>query len=189
MAYDYAGSWDPTTGHQSNLFKNTALPAATKFDTDDAVQYYESQGIASTKIIVGLPLYGRSFEATTGLGAQYGGVGTGGPQPGVWLYKSLPRPGAVEQWDDVAKASWSYDAGARELVSYDTTRSVRAKTDYVLGRRLGGTFFWEASGDRAGAESLVSSASKSLRWLDGTPNNLRYPTSQYDNIRAGLPGL
>ncbi|KAI1847341.1 hypothetical protein JX266_006566 [Neoarthrinium moseri] len=188
MAYDYAGSWDPTTGHQSNLFKNTAVPDSTKFSTEDAVQYYESKGISSQKIILGLPLYGRSFEATTGLGTTYSGVGSGGPQPGVWLYKSLPRPGAVENWDDVAKASWSYDASRQELVSYDTVRSARIKADYVLSRRLGGAFFWEASGDRAGEESLINSVSKSLRWLDQTPNNLRYPTSQYDNIRQGMPG-
>ncbi|KAI0136516.1 chitinase 1 precursor [Xylariales sp. AK1849] len=186
MAYDYAGSRDSTTGHQSNLFKNDELPASTKYSTEDAVQYYESQGIASTKIVLGIPLYGRSFEATLGLGAPYNGVGTGGSQPGIWLYNSLPRQGAVENWDDVAKASWSYDSGTEELISYDTIKSSTVKAEYVLSRSLGGAFFWEASGDRSGDQSLINTVSQSLRWLDQTPNNLRYPTSQYDNIREGL---
>jgi chitinase len=186
MAYDYAGSWDTTSGHQANLFKDTGNPTATKFNTEDAVRYYESQGISPAKIILGMPLYGRSFELTPGLGQSYNGVGSGGPQPGVWLYKSLPRPGAVEDWDDAAQASYSYDSSSQELISYDNVRSAGVKTDYVLSRKLGGAFFWEASGDRTGDQSLIGTASRNLKWLDGTPNNLRYPTSQYDNIRKGM---
>ncbi|KAK7924707.1 Chitinase 1 [Apiospora marii] len=186
MAYDYTGSWDNTTGHQSNLYRSPRHPRATKLSTDDAVRYYEGLGIAPSKILLGVPMYGRSFESTAGLGQAYAGVGAEGG--GVLLYKTLPRPGARELWDDGAKAAWSYDNATRELVSYDTPRSTLYKARYVRRQRLGGAFFWEARGDRAGAASLVNTMSKSLGWLDQSPNHLWYPMSQYDNIRWGMPG-
>ncbi|KAK6865856.1 Chitinase 1 [Apiospora arundinis] len=186
MAYDYTGSWDNTTGHQSNLYRSPRRPSATKLSTDDAVRYYEAAGIQPHKILLGLPTYGRSFESTSGLGQAYMGVGVEGG--GVLLYKTLPRPGAQELWDDEAKASWSYDNKTRELVSYDTPRSTLYKARYVRRKKLGGAFFWEATGDRAGAASLVNTMSKTLGWLDESPNHLWYPMSQYDNIRWGMPG-
>ncbi|KAI0164939.1 glycoside hydrolase superfamily [Xylariaceae sp. FL1272] len=188
MAYDYSGSWDVTSGHQANVFADKSNTAATKISTNDAIQYYESQGISSQKIVMGLPLYGRSFEGTSGLGQNYTNVGSGGPQPGVWYYKQLPKQGAKEKFDDVAKATYSYDASIRELISYDNVRSTTFKAHYVSERRLGGAFFWEASGDRSDSKSLIHAMAHSLGWLDSTPNNLRYPTSQYRNIRFGMPG-
>ena len=188
MAYDYAGSWDSTTGHQANIFPNPANPSATKFNTEQAVEAYVRKGIRAGKIVLGMPLYGRSFEATGGIGQPYNGIGGGSIQSGVWLFKDLPKPGAQELWDDVAVASYSYDPSTRELVSYDTLRSASAKTDYLRRRGLGGAVYWEASGDRAGAESLVGYVSTAMGRPDATPNLLSYPASQYDNIRAGMPG-
>ena len=83
MAYDYSGSWDNTTGHHANLYRNEQDPRATKLNTHQAVQHYRAKGIAPHKITMGIPLYGRSFEATAGLGRAYAGVGTGDLQPGV----------------------------------------------------------------------------------------------------------
>ena len=43
----------------------------------------------------------------------------------------------------------------------------------------------EASGDKTGPESLVGAVQQTLAWLEGSLNNLRYPTSRFDNIRTG----
>ncbi|KAI8632031.1 glycoside hydrolase superfamily [Xylariaceae sp. FL1651] len=188
MAYDYSGSWDTKSGHQANLFANKANMASTPFNTDDAVRHYEAQGISAQKIVLGLPLYGRSFEGTSGLGQNYTSVGPGGPQPGVWYYRDLPKAGAREQFDDAAQATYSYDRASRELISYDDVRSAGVKARYVRDRRLGGAFFWEASGDRSGPRSLIKTVSDAFDWLDSTPNNLYYPTSRYTNIKYGMPG-
>ncbi|KAI0539944.1 glycoside hydrolase superfamily [Xylaria digitata] len=188
MSYDYTGNWTTRTGHQANVFANKNNTASTPLNTDEAVRYYESRGIRAQKIVIGSPLYGRSFNGTSGLGQNYTSVGTGGPQPGVWYYKDLPKAGAHELFDDVAKATYSYDRGARELISYDNVRSTAFKARYVRDRKLGGAFFWEASGDRPHHGSLVKTMARALDWLDRTPNNLRYPTSQYTNIRFGMLG-
>ncbi|KAI0974371.1 glycoside hydrolase superfamily [Xylaria arbuscula] len=188
MSYDYTGNWTSTSGHQANVFANKANEASTPLNTDGAVRYYKSQGINGRKIVIGSPLYGRSFDGTSGLGQNYTSLGTGGPQPGVWYYKDLPRPGAQVDFDEVAKATYSYDQTTRELISYDNVRSTEFKANYVRNRQLGGSFFWEASGDRTDRGSLVKTMSRTLDWLESAPNNLRYPTSQYMNIRLGMPG-
>ncbi|TLS27868.1 hypothetical protein PpBr36_00749 [Pyricularia pennisetigena] len=191
MAYDYAGSWDVTTGHQSNIYLNDQNKAATKFSTEKAVQDYFSRGIGAAKITLGLPLYGRSFASTDGLGKPFSGVGDGSIERGVWLYKDLPRPGAAVTYDDTAKASYSYDATKRELVTYDTVGSAAEKTRYLKQKGLGGAVFWEASGDRKGDQSLVGTVVRGLgsAALDNSTNLLTYPVSQYDNIRNGMPGV
>ncbi len=187
MSYDYSGSWDTVSGHQANVFAYGSAAAPKKPSTDEAVRHYRAHGIASEKILMGLPVYGRAFEGTAGLGQNYSSVGEGGPQPGVWYYRDLPKPGAEQLWDDVAKATYSYDPRTREFISYDDIRSTTYKAHYLQSHRLGGAFFWEASGDKAGGRSLINTMSKNLDWLDENWNNLYYPTSQYRNIRRGMP--
>jgi chitinase len=188
MAYDYAGSWDSTSGHQANLFANPSNLASTKFSTEVAVDDYLRKGINPDKIVMGLPLYGRSFMRTGGIGQPYNGMGQGSIESGVWLYKDLPRPGAKEMWDDIADASYSYDESTQELVSYDNVKSAGIKAKYLVEKGLGGAVFWEASGDRTGDQSLIGVLANSMKTLDGTQNWLSYPASQYDNIRSGMTG-
>jgi chitinase len=188
MAYDYAGSWDTTSGHQANLYPDPANPQATKFSADRAVRDYLARGIPSHKIVLGLPLYGRAFEGTKGLGQPYTGVGQGSIQNGIWLYKDLPRPGATEMYDDVAKASYSFNAATGQLVSYDTVGSAAVKADYLVDNGLGGAVFWETAGDKNGSESLVGTVAAGMGQLETVVNLLSYPASRYDNIREGVPG-
>lgn len=47
----------------------------------------------------------------------------------------------TEDTKDVA--SYSYDAGNKELISYDTPNIVGLKADYVKKTGLAGTMFWE----------------------------------------------
>ncbi|KAK3397922.1 chitinase 1 precursor [Sordaria brevicollis] len=187
MAYDYAGSWDSTTGHQANILPNPRNLLSTKFNTDQAVRDFIRRGIPANKIVLGLPLYGRSFQNTDGLGKPYNGIGAGTLEPGTWVYRDLPRPGAQEKYDNVAKASYSFDPASRELISYDNVISALIKTKYIFLRGLGGAVFWEASGDKTGAKSLIGTLATQMKRLDQTKNLLSYPASRYANIRAGVP--
>ncbi|KAJ0167563.1 Endochitinase 1 [Colletotrichum tanaceti] len=187
MAFDFAGPWDNTTGHQSNVFGNKANPLSTKASIDRAIDDYASGGVAPGKINLGMPLYGRAFSKTRGLGEPYSGVpnGTLG-QPGIVLYKDLPRPGSEVRFDEKAMASYSYDDDARELVSFDDRKSARFKQAYIKKKNLGGAMFWEATGDKSGCESLVRNMAAGLGRLEESPNLLSYPVSKYDNIRNGM---
>lgn len=186
MAYDYAGPWEETTGHQANVYPDPSNSASTKFSTEQAVDDYIAASIAPDKIVLGFPLYGRSFTQTSGMGESFHGTGPGSIEPGVWLYKDLPRPGATVTVDRAVLAAYSYDPTARTLISYDNAESASLKANYLMKKGLGGAVFWEASGDRRGKDSLVASLARSMWPLQSSHNMLDYPDSEFVNIRTRL---
>ena len=123
------------------------------------MEAYTAAGIHRKKLVIGLPLYGRAFTNTAGLGQPFQGIGEGSWEQGVWDAKVLPKAGAKEHWDDEAKASYSYDESARMLVSYDSKRAADWKTHWIKHEGLGGAMWWESSGDGVGDASLISTVS------------------------------
>ncbi|MCJ1412377.1 hypothetical protein MMC19_006471 [Ptychographa xylographoides] len=191
MAYDFAGTWDATAGHQSNIYPSVSNPTSTPFSISAAIDYYLGQSIPASKIVLGMPLYGRAFEGTQGLGKPFSGGGGGSWENGVWDFKALPLTGAKELVDEEAAASYSFDEGKRVLVSYDNAALTRRKLEYIKSEGLGGAMWWESSADRTGSRSLVALAFdglKSLGKMDQAENTLSYPQSKYDNLRNGMAG-
>jgi chitinase len=164
MAYDYAGSWDSTAGHQANWAPDAGNSTCTPFSTAHALRDYIAAGVPAHKIVVGVPLYGRSFTNTSGPGTAYSGLGEGSWERGVYDYKALPANGSDVYSDMKVGASWSYDNNTRTMVSYDTPEMVRLKAHQIQQMGLGGAMYWESSGDRKGEGSLISTVS------------LRYPS-------------
>lgn len=162
MAYDYAGSWDSTAGHQANWNPDTRNSSCTPFNTAHALRDYIAAGVPKEKIVVGVPLYGRSFANTAGPGTTYQGQGQGSWEAGVYDYKALPSSGAGVTNDLKVGASWSYDDTARLMVSYDTPAMVEMKAKLIKDMGLGGAMYWESSGDRKGNESLISTVNSLL---------------------------
>jgi chitinase len=184
MAYDYAGSFSVTTGHTANLYANNAISGSTPFSTDTAIQAYLAAGVPSQKLVLGMPLYGRSFENTHGLGQSFTASEEGSWEKGVWDYKDLPRsPSAKMYCDKNAEGCYSHDRNTNQIISFDIPAAVERKVTYMKKLGLGGSMFWEASGDRSGSCSLIGTSHTALGSLDNTKNWLKYPTSRYDNIR------
>ncbi|CAE6354217.1 unnamed protein product [Rhizoctonia solani] len=182
MAYDYAGSWSTTSDDQANLYG----PTNSDTDTDSAIKWYTANGATTSKIVMGLPLYGRAFESTNGIRQPFNGIGPGTWEAGVYDYKALPLAGAAVFEDSSRGASYSYDSSKKELVSYDTPNIIRQKAAYIKSKGLGGGMFWELSSDKKGADSLVSITASNIGALDSTPNHLYYPYSKFDNIKNNM---
>lgn len=129
-AYDFYGPWSPKCGHQAQLY------AVGKDETSgaSAVQHLMSQGVPSKKILLGIPLYGRSFLDTSGPGHKFSAAG--GMEDGTFEYRELPRRGAREHTDKrvVAAQCVGGDGG---FVSYDNPETVRLKAAFCKQKSLG----------------------------------------------------
>ncbi|KAI0699251.1 glycoside hydrolase [Cytidiella melzeri] len=194
MAYDFAGSWDKVANHQANVFGGP-------MNASEAIGYYISHGVPRDKIIMGIPLYGRSFMNTDGPGTPFQGIGQGSWEQGVYDYRALPLPGSEVHLDSYSKASFSYNPRTKEMVSYDSEEVGRWKGEWIRKEGLGGSMFWELSGDKGSerkemeggpgkdpqpGRSLVAVVQEAMGPLDQTPNWLRYEGSQFDNMKAGM---
>ncbi|KAK9365082.1 glycoside hydrolase superfamily [Lipomyces kononenkoae] len=185
MAYDFAGpTWSTTAGHQANVY-------GCQYSVDSAVEMYLHAGVHPSKIIVGMPLYGRAFGDTDGpMCGFHGDGGSGTWENGVFDYKVLPLPGATEYFDDRLISSYSYDPHKRVMITYDTPQCARAKSRYIRDKRLGGAMWWESSGDASilSDRSLIRAVVEEVggsSFLDKAERNcLQYPESVYGNIKS-----
>ncbi|CAK7271543.1 hypothetical protein SEPCBS119000_004660 [Sporothrix epigloea] len=162
-AYDFYGFWSPTSGHHAQLYAMTTDQASGA----SAIHYLVTHGVPSKKILLGIPLYGRSFVGPKISGAHQPFTAVAGSTDGIFEYYSLPRPGAVEQIDKrvVGAQCVGGDGG---FVSYDSAETVREKGEFARQKMLGGLFYWSAPCDSQDTKrSLVVSG---FRALHGTPS-------------------
>ncbi|MFC5803880.1 glycoside hydrolase family 18 protein [Streptomyces formicae] len=155
MTYDFFGAWaaqGPTAPH-SPLTSYTGIPQQG-FNTDAAITKLKGLGIPSGKLLLGIGFYGRGWTGVTQ--AAPGGTATG-PAPGTYEqgiddYKVLktkcPAGGTV--------AGTAYAHCGTQWWSYDTPATIAGKMAYKNQQGLGGTFFWELSGDTANGELIKS---------------------------------
>lgn len=129
MAYDFAGSWSSTAGHQAQLYPgNAGEPSGSA-----AVDYVVSTGFPARKILLGIPAYGRSFIGANGVGHAFNGCGG---DEGTFEYKNLPRNNAQERVNTRLVAA-SCTGGDGGFVSYDSPETVKLKANYALEKGLG----------------------------------------------------
>lgn len=129
MAYDFAGSWSPTAGHHAQLYPgNPDEPSGSA-----AVDYILSAGFPASKILLGVPVYGRSFFGANAAGASFNGCGG---EEGTFEYKELPRHDAEEVVNTRVVGAFC-TGGDGGFVSYDNPATVKIKASYALEKGLG----------------------------------------------------
>lgn len=124
--------------------------------------------------------------------------GDGGRNGGIWAFRSLDKlkaqvPDLTEYWDDVAKAPYLYSKEKKQFYTFENERSIKAKTDYIKEKQLGGMIVWMQSQDKATVESSqrrdqLTTAVKQGLFGDKelTRQAIHYPSQQ---IKAELKGI
>ncbi|MEV0750443.1 glycoside hydrolase family 18 protein [Streptomyces sp. NBC_01220] len=153
MTYDFFGAWDakgPTAPH-SPLTSYTGIPKEG-FNSEAAIDKLKAQGVPASKMLLGIGFYGRGWTGVTQ--DEPGGTATGAApgtyEAGIEDYKvlknSCPTTGTV--------AGTAYAHCGTNWWSYDTPATIGTKMAYKNQQGLGGTFFWELSGDTADGELI-----------------------------------
>ncbi|MFD7166023.1 glycoside hydrolase family 18 protein [Streptomyces violascens] len=155
MTYDFFGAWaaqGPTAPH-SPLTSYSGIPTQG-FTTDAAIRKLKGLGIPSSKLLLGIGFYGRGWTGVTqkAPGGTATGPAAGTYEQGIEDYKVLktkcPASGTV--------AGTAYAYCGNNWWSYDTPSTIAGKTAYKNSQGLGGTFFWELSGDTSNGELIKS---------------------------------
>jgi len=176
MSYDFHGTWENSTGHQSAL---TGDPIG--YDIGTAVNAYLANGVPAGKIVLGNPLYTRAWTgvqvsaddygvADFGYNDVSGGAALGSFEKGVYDYKDLLnqyRAGGWQLiWDDNAQAAYLWNQAQKLYSSFETPGTIALKSAWAREKGLGGVMFWDLSNDATGDKnSLVKAASD--YWLNG----------------------
>lgn len=164
MTYDYHGGWEPNrTGHNAPLFASDGL------SVDATVTGYLSAGVPPGKILLGVPVYGRSWAGATGVGSAASGVGPGTWEPGMLDYRDIlqrlaAQPSTYRRFtDDQARVPYLLTPSG-VFITFEDKTSLAGKLDYARSKGLGGVMFWELSADsRQDSISLLQQASRALR--------------------------
>lgn len=151
MTYDYQYGSSIAT-HHTNLYKSNITP----FSVDTSVYAYINGGIPPSKIMIGVAYYSRGFICENGLGTKVLGNSTDKSwEDGVVDYKDLPKPNAIEYWDPVSKAPYTYDSTKKNFNSYDNVNSVYEKCKFIWEKGLKGCIIWDVTGDSSDSRSLT----------------------------------
>ncbi|WP_017570783.1 glycosyl hydrolase family 18 protein, partial [Nocardiopsis halotolerans] len=149
QGYDYHGTWESTTNHQSNLVVDARDPNPV-ISTELVVQAYLDRGVDPGKLVLGVPFYGQGWT-----GVEAGPEGDGlfqpaaGPAQGTYgagtedwkVLKEKVASGEFELFrGDEAGTAWIYDG--ETFWTYDDPTAMTQKTDWAQARGLGGMMIW-----------------------------------------------
>lgn len=135
MSYDYHGAFDNYTGHNAPLYPREDDKDPT-FNVAFGINYWLSSGVPPEKLIIGLPLYGRSVqlkdENKNGLGElaiDAGEKGIYSNESGVLYYREIcpyfDDEDWTKEWDPIALTPYMYKGN--QWISYDTEQSLALK--------------------------------------------------------------
>ena len=161
MTYDYYGpDSDMISGNHAPLFTDPADPK--KISADRTVRAYEAAGVPASKLLLGLPFYGKSWA---NVGPEKNGLFQPGSKPAGTFHDysalaSYSQQGYTRYWDAAASVPWLYNPDTRTFISYEDPESLARKCRFVLEQHLAGVMFWELTEDDNG--TLLNTIDSSL---------------------------
>ncbi|TKY58093.1 Acidic mammalian chitinase [Spatholobus suberectus] len=147
MCFDYHGAWANFTGFNAALYD-----PKSNISTHYGLGSWIGSGVPAQKLVMGLPLYGRTWELRDpnvhGVGAE--AVGPATDTDGTLDYDEIlefnKENGATVVYDDVAVSFYSY-AGTT-WIGYDDGPSITKKVQFAKSLGLKGYFFWAVGKDK-----------------------------------------
>ncbi|XP_036894689.1 oviduct-specific glycoprotein [Sturnira hondurensis] len=145
LTYDFHGSWEKFTGHNSPLL---SLPGDPK-SSAHAMNYWRELGAPSEKLLMGFPTYGRTFHlhqaSENWLQAEALGPASPGKytkQPGFLAYYEICSflRGATKGWIHHQLVPYAYKG--EEWLGYDDAASFRHKALHIKKEHFGGAMVW-----------------------------------------------
>ncbi|XP_055844298.1 probable chitinase 2 isoform X1 [Episyrphus balteatus] len=155
MCYDYHGSWDRKIGPNAPLEDDGFL--SVRF----TIEYLMQLGCPASKLVVGLPFYGRTFKTALDgyIGDESDDSGFQGPftrEDGFLGYNEIcpllsnKTSGWTKLWDNKtsqAIARLHEEGGVTKVVTYDSTRSIANKVRFAVQKNLAGAMVWSVDTD------------------------------------------
>jgi len=149
MAYDYYGAWDKATGHHSPLdhHPDSLNP---DFSANVTMKHYADGGVTKSKLVMGMPTYGRAFtlsdaskngvsaKATKGTAGQY--TREGGFVSFYEICNYLKDGYTVVQ--DPEKRIGPYAYKGKQWVGYDDVAMIEYKSKFIKDNGYGGGMIW-----------------------------------------------
>ena len=108
------------------------------YSLDWTVRDYRSSGAPDSKIILGLPLYGRDWPTT---GTNIPGTSTGTATSVVYSSAIVSGPGYGRRYDAQTETAYAFPTSTRQMW-YDDQESIDAKIQYAVDEGLQGFGFW-----------------------------------------------
>lgn len=146
MAYDMASA----PKHHSALYPSGHSGDIT---SDGAVTAHLKAGVPPSKLVMGMPFYGRGGDGYPSF-QDYNKVGNTDTQ-------------YTEKWDEVAQVPYLADKNDTLVFGFENPRSLAIKCQYILDKDLQGGMYWDYSGDneqgdlrRTVAENLLGKPHK-----------------------------
>ncbi|KAK9504293.1 hypothetical protein O3M35_010659 [Rhynocoris fuscipes] len=154
MCYDYHGLWETKTGANAPLG-----PPTDPLTIEASVKYLLSHGIKPDKLVLGVPMYGRTFllteaeESTGSLGEPtVKDAGFQGPftrTNGFLGYNEICnelRTGNwTEHWDEISSTPFANHKD--RIITYDNVESIRKKVMFAMDLDLAGIMTWSIDTD------------------------------------------
>jgi chitinase len=157
MAYDFHGGWESSgpTNHHAHLHQSPC-----DSDTADwgakAIDRYLAEGVPGSKLLLGVPFYGRGWRGVSavddGLCQDAGGVPRGKYEKGINDYSVLAAAGNPSFYEAAAAAHWTFDG--QTFWTFDNPLTLAWKTSYIRENCLRGAMFWEMSGDSTNGDLI-----------------------------------
>ena len=128
MAYDMGNP----PRHHAALFPS---PVSSHITASQAVEEHLKAGVPASKLVMGMPFYGRGNREDSGL-KEYDRTGI------------LPK-GYEKRWDDVGKVPYIANEKGELVRGYDNSRSLAEKCQFILDHHLRGGMYWDYASDNS----------------------------------------